>query len=59
VTKISGLGSSILEYMSDKEYLKKITIFGLPDEFVLQGTQEEIYKLYGLDTETVIKKIMK
>ena len=59
VTKISGLGSSILEYMSDKEYLKKITIFGLPDEFILQGTQEEIYKLYGLDTETVIKKIMK
>jgi 1-deoxy-D-xylulose-5-phosphate synthase len=59
VTKISGLGSSILEYMSDKEYLKKITIFGLPDEFILQGTQAEIYKLYGLDTETLIKRIMK
>ncbi|PKK95540.1 MAG: hypothetical protein CVV60_00615, partial [Tenericutes bacterium HGW-Tenericutes-5] len=59
VTKISGLGSSILEYMSDKEYLKKITIFGLPDEFILQGTQAEIYKLYGLDTETLINRIMK
>lgn len=59
VTKISGLGSSILEYMSDKNYLKRITILGLPDEFILQGTQVEIYKLYGLDTETVIERIMK
>lgn len=58
VTKISGLGSSILEFMSEKKLLKNIEILGLPDEFILQGTQEEIYKLYHLDTEGIIKRIL-
>lgn len=59
VTKISGLGSSILEFMSDKGVSKVIRIFGLPDEFILQGTQEEIYKLYGLDELTIVNTILK
>ena len=59
VTKISGLGSSILEFMSDKGISKVIRIFGLPDEFILQGTQEEIYKLYGLDELTIVNTILK
>ena len=58
VTKISGLGSSILEYMSDKGICKVIKIFGLPDEFILQGTQDEIYKLYGLDELSIVKAIL-
>lgn len=59
VTKISGLGSSILEFMSDKGISKVIRILGLPDEFILQGTQEEIYKLYGLDELTIVNTILK
>ncbi|MDT8336681.1 MAG: 1-deoxy-D-xylulose-5-phosphate synthase, partial [Candidatus Izemoplasmatales bacterium] len=58
VTKISGLSSSILEFMSDKGLLKNIVTLGLPDEFILQGTQDEIYQLYHLDTESVIKRIL-
>ena len=58
VTKISGLGSSILEYMSDKGICKVVKIFGLPDEFILQGTQDEIYKLYGLDELSIVKAIL-
>lgn len=58
VTKISGVGSSILEYMSEKSYLKNVKIFGLPDEFILQGTQDEIYKLYGLDELSITNQIL-
>lgn len=56
--KISGLGSSILEYLSDSSQNIKIKIYGLPDEFILQGSREEIYKKYGLDPETITKEIM-
>jgi 1-deoxy-D-xylulose-5-phosphate synthase len=56
--KISGLGSSILEYLSDSSKGLQIKIYGLPDEFILQGSREEIYKKYGLDVETITKEIM-
>jgi 1-deoxy-D-xylulose-5-phosphate synthase len=59
VTKISGLGSSILEYMSETEQMRNMRIFGLPDEFILQGTQDEIYKKYNLDCQSIVKEIIK
>ncbi|MGD9762073.1 MAG: transketolase C-terminal domain-containing protein, partial [Candidatus Izemoplasmatales bacterium] len=59
VTKISGLGSSILEYINHLHKIKNVTIFGLPDEFILQGNQEEIYKQYHLDSESIVKEILK
>jgi 1-deoxy-D-xylulose-5-phosphate synthase len=59
VTKISGLGSSILEYLASKQVQLPIRIFGLPDEFIEQGTQTEIYKLYHLDEESIINEILK
>jgi 1-deoxy-D-xylulose-5-phosphate synthase len=58
VTKISGLGSSVLEYMSEMNIFKPLTIFGLPDEFIPQGTQEELYTKYNLDSPTIAKKIL-
>ena len=59
VTKISGLGSSILEYMSETDQIRSMKIFGLPDEFILQGTQAEIYKKYNLDCQSIVKEILK
>ncbi|HQN74973.1 MAG TPA: transketolase C-terminal domain-containing protein, partial [Bacillota bacterium] len=58
VTKISGLGSSILEYMSEINIFKPLTIFGLPDEFIPQGTQEELYAKYHMDSITITKIIL-
>lgn len=60
VTKLGGLGSSLLEYATDKNYtIKNFHILGLPDEFIEQGTVKQIYKQYGLDTESIIKTILK
>ena len=59
VTKISGLGSSILEYLSDSNQSLKVKILGLPDEFIEHGSQSEIYKQYHLDEVSIINTILK
>ena len=58
VAKISGLGSSILEFACDHNLVIDLKILGLPDEFIEQGTQEEIYLKYNLDTESIINTIL-
>jgi 1-deoxy-D-xylulose-5-phosphate synthase len=55
VTKISGLGSSILEYAAELNmFPKQMTILGLPDKFIEQGKQEEIFHKYGLDDLSIL-----
>ena len=48
-----GLGSAVLEWMSDHGYTPKITRLGLPDAFVEHGTVEELRKIVGLDRESL------
>lgn len=58
VTKISGLGSSILEYLSETDQFLKVKIIGLPNEFIAHGNQDDIYKKYHLDEKSLIKTIL-
>jgi 1-deoxy-D-xylulose-5-phosphate synthase len=51
-----GVGSAILEFMSDHNYSAKVIRLGIPDEFIEQGTQEELYKLCGYDVESMVKQ---
>ena len=37
-----GMGSAVLEWMSDHGYQPRITRLGLPDEFVEQGTVAQL-----------------
>ena len=46
-----GLGSAVLEWMSDHGYQPRITRLGLPDHFVEHGTVSELRQLVGLDRE--------
>ncbi|MDD4760142.1 MAG: transketolase C-terminal domain-containing protein, partial [Bacteroidaceae bacterium] len=50
-----GFGSAVLEYFSDKDFHVNVTRMGLPDEFVEHGPVEELYKIVGLDQESIIK----
>ncbi|MBU0997665.1 MAG: 1-deoxy-D-xylulose-5-phosphate synthase [Firmicutes bacterium] len=53
-SKISSLGSSVLEYMSSSSKMtSSVQILGLPDEFIQQGKVDELYQKYGLDDESV------
>jgi len=51
---IGGLGSAVLEFMSDNAYASKIKRLGVPDKWVEHGTQEELYKECGFDKAGII-----
>ena len=43
--------------MMSTKNIKPTLQLGLPDNFIEQGSQEQIYKKLGLDSEGIIKKI--
>jgi 1-deoxy-D-xylulose-5-phosphate synthase len=56
-----GFGSAVIEFMSDNGYNSEIRRLGIPDYFVEQGTQEELYRECGYDTEGIelaIREVM-
>ena len=48
-----GFGSSVIEFMSDNGYNSEVRRLGIPDYFVEQGTQEELYRECGYDAEGI------
>ncbi len=60
VIKTGGLGSRILEYASEhNKDANTIKIIGYPNEFIEHGDVLSIEKQYELDTESIIKKVLK
>ncbi|MDQ2179535.1 1-deoxy-D-xylulose-5-phosphate synthase [Marinifilum sp. D714] len=56
---VGGLGSAVLEFMSDNGYQSRITRLGVPDKWIEQGTQQELYKECGYDKEGIIATVNK
>ncbi|UKK53260.1 1-deoxy-D-xylulose-5-phosphate synthase [Prevotella sp. E2-28] len=54
-----GMGSAVMEWMSDHGYQPQITRMGLPDNFVEHGTIKQLREIIGLDNETIKKEILK
>jgi 1-deoxy-D-xylulose-5-phosphate synthase len=44
-----GFGSAVIEFMSDNGYSSEVKRLGIPDYFVEQGTQDELYRECGYD----------
>ena len=57
--RTGGIGSAVLEWMSDNGYHPAITRIGLPDEFVEHGKVTELQKITGTDTESIKNEIKK
>ena len=55
--RTGGMGSAVLEWMSDHGYEPRTRRLGLPDNFVEHGTVEELRKVCGLDDENIRKVI--
>ena len=53
-----GMGSAILEFMSDHGYTPSIRRIGLPDQFVQHGTPQELYTICGMDTASIEKTLL-
>jgi 1-deoxy-D-xylulose-5-phosphate synthase len=56
-TITGGFGSSVLEFMSDHGYKANIRRLGVPDHFIEQGTQLELYKECGFDAEGIYQSV--
>ena len=54
-----GLGSAVVEYMVANNYTPKVKIMGIPDNFVEHGTPDELYRICGMDKESVLEAILK
>lgn len=52
-----GLGSAVLEWMSDHGYQPQVVRLGLPDEFVEHGTVQQLLEIVGLDVESISREI--
>ncbi len=50
-----GLGSTVMEFMSENGYSPKIKRIGIPDKFIPHGTIPELYKMCGMDAESITK----
>lgn len=52
-----GLGSSILEFASKNKYKNNLSILGIPDTFIHQGTVDELHKIAKIDATAISQKI--
>ena len=52
-----GAGSGVVEFMMKEKLIKPVLNLGLPDRFIHQGTQEELYEELGLDAKGIEKSI--
>lgn len=48
-----GFGSAILEFASSYNYTSKIKIMGIPDEFIEQGTVDELQQYCKIDVKSL------
>ncbi len=56
-TITGGLGSAVLEFMSDNDYKAKVVRLGIPDRFIEHGTQQALYKECGYDTNHIVSVV--
>lgn len=55
--KAGGMGSAVLEWMSDNGFHPRMVRLGLPDEFVEHGTVDELQQICGIDVESIKRNI--
>lgn len=54
---MGGACSAVLEVLADHGVLKPVMRFGLPDDFIEQGTQAELMESLGLTSEAIEAKV--
>lgn len=53
-----GMGSAVLEWFSDHHFTPRLTRLGLPDQFIEQGTVQQLHQLAGTDVASIKKAIL-
>lgn len=50
-----GMGSAVLEFMADHNYMAQVKRLGIPDRFIEHGEQPELYKECGFDVDGIVQ----
>ena len=56
--KTGGMGTAILEFMSENDYSPRLERIGVPDRFIEHGTVQQLYHLCGMDEEGIAATIL-
>lgn len=56
-TKKGGFGSAVLEYAAETSFKGKIYVLGIPDEFIEQGSVDQLQEISGINVEGIRQKI--
>lgn len=52
---MGGMGSAVIEFMSDHNYSAHIKRLGIPDRFIEHGEQAELYIECAFDTQSIVQ----
>jgi len=52
-----GVGTAVLEFMTEHGYSATLKRLGLPDTFAVQGTQQQLHQLYYYDKQAIIATV--
>ncbi|NOI56472.1 1-deoxy-D-xylulose-5-phosphate synthase [Vibrio coralliilyticus] len=52
-----GAGAGVIEFMMQEKLIKPVLNLGLPDQFIAQGTQDELHQALGLDATGIEQSI--
>lgn len=52
-TIVGGFGSAVIEFMCENGYQSTVKRLGVPDRFIEQGAQKELYRECGFDSESI------
>ena len=56
---VGGMGSSVVEFMTDNGYSAQIKRLGIPDKIIEHGSQDQLYAECGYDTEAIVETALK
>ena len=54
---MGGAGTAVMEALQASKTLAQVLPLGLPDEFIMQGTQQEMYAELGIDSQGIIAAV--
>ena len=57
-TIVGGVGSAILEFMSDHGYTAQVKRLGMPDRFIEHGEPNELYTECGFSAEQIAAEVL-
>jgi len=56
-TRIGGLGSAVMECLSEQNIVVPVLVIGLPDEFVTHGDVKLLYEHVQLDVDSICEQV--